>query len=477
LTVLASAGGTPGDGVLGGTLITRSPVTITLKSQDDPTVQTVYTINFVSSITISAPTLTNVTVEGISPSVSVTTNGITLTFGVSRTARYTTGTATLSENVNYRIQSGTDINVTGTATTSESLLDKALAVLAAQGGTPGDGVLGSALISRSPITITLTAQYDPSKATVYTINFEEATVISGIIPATDKGKIKFDTDVSVTAEQLAGKIKANGVNLTDFGTPTKGNPGLNWNAIIPGASYGTTYTITADVPFTISGAATVSWDAPVPAAPAVTADDKNNLITGIDATMEYQIDTGAWTTYDAANLPNLAGDHTVLVRVKAKDEYPAGATTSLTFTTNPVTPGAPSVTADDDNNVITGIDATMEYKIDAGEWTAYNAATPPNLAGSHTVLVRVKASGVNPAGATTSLTFTTNPVAYTFGVYNSLVPGMKSIVVKFTGSENENDYIVKVAGTILTYSDEEDWFIGDVLIADALEKNLLIDHK
>jgi predicted CXXCH cytochrome family protein len=74
---------------------------------------------------------------------------------------------------------------------------------------------------------------------------------------------------------------------------------------------------------------------PVPAAPSVTADDTNNTITDIDTTMEYSLDGTTYTTYDPANAPDLTGDKTVQVRVKAVTGVnQAGAVTTLNFTTN-----------------------------------------------------------------------------------------------------------------------------------------------
>ena len=53
---------------------------------------------------------------------------------------------------------------------------------------------------------------------------------------------------------------------------------------------------------------------------------------------------------------------------------------------------APIVTVDDVNDVIVGIDTTMEYAIDGATlYTGYNATTPPSLTGAHTVNVRVSA--------------------------------------------------------------------------------------
>ncbi|KZL92279.1 CFI-box-CTERM domain-containing protein [Clostridium magnum] len=72
------------------------------------------------------------------------------------------------------------------------------------------------------------------------------------------------------------------------------------------------------------------------------------------------------------------------------------------------TPAAPAVAADDVNNTITGIDTTMEFKVDSAEgYNQYNGSNLPDLSGEHTVLVRVAAAGNNPAGEDTTLRFTT----------------------------------------------------------------------
>lgn len=399
LNLLKAEGGTPEDGVLGSTLIAKSPVTITLTAG---AAQTVYKIYFFSS---KAPTVTDVTIGWITGEITPEWSGNNLTFKVNPANRYTTGTAKLSTNVSYRVQSG-DIDVDGTADTDTNLIDEAMKLLALKGGTPEDGVLGSTLIAYADVTITLEAggaqsvykiyfeaidkttlttaitnatallnsktvgtaagnvpqaAHDVFKAAIdqaTTVNnsttahqpdldaqvtalatassaFENAVIaqiqISGIVSASNLGKIKFDTNVKVTAEDLAGKIKANDADLTTFGTPEQGTVGNNWNAIIPGAEYGTTYTITVISPLTISGASTVSWTAPpvTPAAPTnpVQNDDANtfdwtNVAEYSNVTdYEYSLDSGVtWNTCTVK--PINVGDvalvvGAVRVRVKA----------------------------------------------------------------------------------------------------------------------------------------------------------------
>ncbi|MHA7967761.1 S-layer homology domain-containing protein [Paenibacillus sp. CAU 1782] len=82
-----------------------------------------------------------------------------------------------------------------------------------------------------------------------------------------------------------------------------------------------------------------------PGAPNVSADDVNDRITGLNTTMEYQIDGGSYVKYDGNNLPVLNGAHTVKVRVAASGSVPAGAEVTLYFTA-PVAAGL-TVTAVD----------------------------------------------------------------------------------------------------------------------------------
>ncbi len=146
-----------------------------------------------------------------------------------------------------------------------------------------------------------------------------------------------------------------------------------------------------------------------PRAPSVTADDTNNRLVGMDATMEYSTDGGAqWMDYDFVNAPTFAGDVTVKVRVKAAGAVPAGAVTTLTFTANPVQPAppAPNVSVNEATYTINGANDTMEYSLDGGTlWISYNPDDAPVFRGNYTVQVRVKATAEVPAGEVTVLYF------------------------------------------------------------------------
>lgn len=119
---------------------------------------------------------------------------------------------------------------------------------------------------------------------------------------------------------------------------------------------------------------------------------EGNLISG-PATTEITIITGSVVN------GRLLGEKTISLQ--------AG-----TFVTIPGTmPSAPAVTNDDTSNTLIGITTGMEYNLDNTTYVPYNATnfSLVDLSGDHTLLVRVAAEGLNPAGEATTLTFTTNP--------------------------------------------------------------------
>lgn len=75
-----------------------------------------------------------------------------------------------------------------------------------------------------------------------------------------------------------------------------------------------------------------SYTPQAPSAPKISANDTRNILVGMDTSMEYSVDGGSWRTYDPDNLPDLSGNHTVRVRLKAQGGTPAGEATTLRFT-------------------------------------------------------------------------------------------------------------------------------------------------
>lgn len=146
-------------------------------------------------------------------------------------------------------------------------------------------------------------------------------------------------------------------------------------------------------------------------APSVSANDNTNTIDGIDNTMEFDIDNNGYVAYNGSNLPNLAGNHTVLVRVAAvSDVSNASPVVTLNYTFKNPTPVAPLVSANDESNVISGLTTAMEFNLDTTNYVRYDGTNAPVLSGNHFVVVRTAEDLTTdtPAGLTTSLFFTTN---------------------------------------------------------------------
>lgn len=123
------------------------------------------------------------------------------------------------------------------------------------------------------------------------------------------------------------------------------------------------------------------------------------------ATVEYKLDDGAWTAYTAAVAVNAPGMHMLSYRAtdqagNTSDEGMAHFTVVQQDTTAP-TVSAQVVGQQDENGAYVGSAmvtvsaqdagsgvASVEYKLDGGEWTAYTEAVQVMAAGDHTVLFR-----------------------------------------------------------------------------------------
>jgi hypothetical protein len=153
----------------------------------------------------------------------------------------------------------------------------------------------------------------------------------------------------------------------------------------------------------------------------VTATDAGS---GVD-TMEYKLDDAAWAPYSAPVVVNTAGMHMLSYRAtdKAGNVSPEGMAHFVIVagqgedTTPPTVTAAVTGTQDGDGNyvdtatvTVTATDAgsgvdTVEYKLDAGAWTAYTAPVAVTAAGAHTVLYRAKDKAGN-ASTEGTVTFT-----------------------------------------------------------------------
>ncbi|OMF12901.1 hypothetical protein BK131_16815 [Paenibacillus amylolyticus] len=148
------------------------------------------------------------------------------------------------------------------------------------------------------------------------------------------------TEIGKTDETLSGAHDGTLTNVTDQMEYKKDINGA-WTAIanttVTGLEPNTYYVRTKATTSTFASSETsvsVGSSASIPAAPNVTADDQNNTIIGLNTSMEYQIDNGAYTLFNGSNTPDLSGEHTVKVRVAANGFVPAGTEKTLQFTAN-----------------------------------------------------------------------------------------------------------------------------------------------
>ncbi|MGE5422108.1 MAG: beta strand repeat-containing protein [Ignavibacteriales bacterium] len=121
-----------------------------------------------------------------------------------------------------------------------------------------------------------------------------AITVSGIETTNTFGYFKFSTSAVTTADELAGKIKANGVICTSFQKRSQGADGTAWKCGITSPAYDTSYAITAVSPYTISGTSTVSWSSTTaaPAVTNVTAADNGDAGNGSDMNVSFTIPSG-----------------------------------------------------------------------------------------------------------------------------------------------------------------------------------------
>ncbi|MEK7019684.1 discoidin domain-containing protein [Bacillus sp. FSL R9-9410] len=157
-------------------------------------------------------------------------------------------------------------------------------------------------------------------------------------------------------------------------------------------------------------------------------------LMGIKTDTEYSIDGGK--TYRAATsndmllsneeISAINSTNDILVRVIGTTQpllIPIGQAAKL------------NVSSNDDENLVFGINGTMEFSTDQGSnWTKYNPTSPnlPDLTGNVTLTVRKFAVGSNPASDAVNLKFTDNSVV-------GLIPHTSLSVAGFSSQQNARD--------------------------------------
>jgi uncharacterized cupredoxin-like copper-binding protein len=170
-----------------------------------------------------------------------------------------------------------------------------------------------------------------------------------------------------------------------------------------------------DIPPTVN--ATVAGNNTAKATVTVTASDADSGVKSV----EYKLDSGAWTAYTAPVDVTTPGSHMLHYRAtdNANNVSPEGMvdftvvagdttppTVNATVAGNNTAKATVTVTATDSG---TGVKST-EYKLDSGPWTAYTAPVDVTAAGSHMLHYRAtdNANNVSPEGMV-SFTVTAPP--------------------------------------------------------------------
>ncbi|GAA0741088.1 DUF4073 domain-containing protein [Clostridium oceanicum] len=150
-------------------------------------------------------------------------------------------------------------------------------------------------------------------------------------------------------------------------------------------------------------------------------------IMGSNNSMEYTLDGGqSWKSVSRDNmtlskeeLSKIKSEYGIKIRVKGN----AGI---LTIKTNKKA-NAPNVKANDNKNIVEGINSSMEYSVNSGNtWVKYKEDSEVKFLSDVNVLVRVSGKGVTPPGESKKLSFTSK---ITIPLYKAFNP-MDYITVK-----------------------------------------------
>ncbi len=172
-------------------------------------------------------------------------------------------------------------------------------------------------------------------------------------------------------------------------------------------------------------------------------------MSGIDATMEFSSDGGTtWTAYDN-NLPDLATDITLDVRVMATGTTMASSSVSLVY----AVPATPVVTLSFDGtdaNKVMGSETTMEYSIDAGvsysdvseDDMTLDAGVLSSIDPTKDLLIRVKETGSEEASAIATIDIIAAPsVTFSFNGNDAdkLMGALTTMSYSLDGGTTYND--------------------------------------
>ncbi len=221
---------------------------------------------------------------------------------------------------------------------------------------------------------------------------------------TDESSNYVDGAKSVVIKVADGTVDA-GSNTFTVAIPAPRNiEDTNGNVIAEAAAKSVTFNVV------------VAPAAPTGVAEAVGTNAGTTKLTGVDATMEYQVNAGSWVAITGTSADNISVNNTdtIKVRVAAKDGVSAGAATTLTIDYADIKPAAAPtapVLAQGTNSgttQLTNVNDTMEYQVNGGSWTAVpaSATSVDNIAvtAGQVINVRVKQTATQPASDAKAIT-------------------------------------------------------------------------
>lgn len=317
-----------------------------------------------------------------------------------------TGTSVLTGNGGDRITGDLSVNTPKASFDNGVLVHGAVNVENVKIGTWTESANGNTLTITDSDGASVTVTGHPGSVTVTTgaggtlsLTVNAGATVSSII---SNAPISIEVVEGATVDSITAGTGAGGTTITNNGTTGTVTANVPINLV---ANVAPANTVTgAEGSVVVSGTNAVG----IVVVPNLTA--YNAALAAVN-TVAYT--PASWAAYQlvvAANVVTVSNTQAEVTAAIAAITAAQGNLVTV-LAVGPVTPVAPTVTADDTTNTVTGMAVGMEYNLDGASYVAYNTTTfgAINFSGEHTLLVRVAAEGLNPFGPDTTLVFTTNP--------------------------------------------------------------------
>ena len=181
------------------------------------------------------------------------------------------------------------------------------------------------------------------------------------------------------------------------------------------------------------GFLTVTWN-----------DSVSEKFTGVNIIVDGEQYGFAEAGRELFDIEGLANGRSYEIVLRAVDERGIVSDGVTLYGTPRAEAELPEVYADDENNVIIGIDEDMEYSVNGGEWISYTGRQP-ELSGSKLVKVRYKETSEQAAGKPVALLFFKNIKLYEDVLGISAQPQSDLIQISGTAPANSRVRVMAYA--------------------------------